>query len=80
MYRSIKPISIIFIIAISYIWYNNDNYSKHSSGLVFDNIESIAACEVSTDKNNGRCVKELGTKKDTCVSSTAFGPVCSGNI
>ncbi|NVK94899.1 NVEALA domain-containing protein [Bacteroides sp. L10-4] len=50
------------------------------SDLVLDDVEAIAACEVSASgPNKGACVKDVNTSREFCVTG-GWGPACSATI
>lgn len=78
-----KVMKIVFVAAFAavsgYGVYVNQKIDVVSD-LVLDDVEAIAACEVSAvGHNDGRCVKDVNTSNEYCVVA-GWGPVCSTTI
>lgn len=69
----------VFAAVAGYGVYANQKVDAMSD-LFLDDVEAIAACEVSAaGPNNGRCVKDVNTSKEYCATG-GWGPICSATI
>lgn len=81
-----KFLGIIVIAAVAAAagWnFSQNNNKEDFANLALANIESIAACEISSspNENKGYCVKEYNGSKDVCTSNGPYGaPKCNGTI
>ena len=81
-----KFIKVAFVAAIALVGGMN-MYNSNSVNLIprmmLNEVESIAACEISSDHGNniGYCSSNLGSSGDSCVTSgSGSEPRCSGNL
>lgn len=69
----------VFVAIAGYGVYANQKFEVMSD-LFLDDVEAIAACEVSaTGSNNGRCVKDVNTSREYCAAG-GWGPACCATI
>lgn len=75
---------ISFAIVGGYSTYVSQQHSILPFTTTFDDVEAIAACEVSADDSNnkGKCFADVNNGQEYCVSGTIWGeaPKCSGTI
>lgn len=65
----------VFTVMTGYNIYTNQKVDVVSD-LVLDNVEVIAACEVSAvSPNEGHCVKDVNNSNEYCAIF-GWGPIC----
>ena len=84
LYHKKKVFGAVALIAITVAagWnYQQSEQASKSCDMMLRDVEALAGCEVSstTILNTGRCVKEVNSSREVCVTS-GDGPVCSGTI
>lgn len=80
MKRIIKV--ILFIVFVAYVGHQSVNkQSGVKENIIFDNIEAMATCEVSSDtyKNTGTCHRDVNNSNEYCVFGWG-GAQCCGTI
>ena len=78
-----KIIGGIAILAIAVVAAWNIQLNMNEYRISFDSIESLSACETSSNSTNngGYCVSNYNGSGDSCVTQSATDAVrCSGNI
>jgi hypothetical protein len=82
-----KKIRAVMMVAAIALVGGMNMYNSNSVNLIprmmLNEVESIAACEISSDHGNniGYCSSNLGSSGDSCVTSgSGSEPRCSGNL
>ena len=79
--KFIYAVTFVALAAVAGWNYQQSEQASKSCDMMLRDVEALAGCEVSstTILNTGRCVKEVNSSREVCVTS-GDGPVCSGTI
>lgn len=83
MKKSFFTVTLVTVFALftGYNVYSSQNIQGCIRDIVLDDVEAVAACEVSPNvwENKGHCTKDINEKTAYCVEN-AYGPACCATI
>lgn len=83
MKKNILKVTLVTMFALfaGYNVYCSQSTQKNFVNVILDEVEAVAACEVSPNwaDNRGNCTSDVNNSNAYCVSS-AWGPACCKTI